>query len=75
MAEDNFQSAADEASIEEPVSYDGCATLKNCFVSVLKDIFCHHRHQQSIANVNKVQSLRLSWVWQQQDSLSLIAVT
>lgn len=86
-AEDNYQSAADEASIEEltnvavqelhirhPMSYDGNAKLKNCFVSVWMDIclFCTigvtditvHRKQPY---VNKIQSL-LSWVCQQQDS-------
>ena len=35
MAEDNFQGAAGEASIKEPISYDGCAKLKNCFVSAV----------------------------------------
>ena len=79
MAEDDFQSAVDEASIEEltnaavqelhirhPISYDGCAKLKNCFDSVLKDIclFCYtdvtditvHRKQPY---VNNIQSLYL----------------
>ena len=50
-AEDDYQSAADEASIEEltnvalqelhikhPMSYDDCAKFKNCFVSVLMAI-------------------------------------
>ena len=89
-AEDDYQSAADEASIEEltnvaveellikhPMSYDGCAKLKNCFVSVLMDIclfclFCTtgdtditiHLKQSC---VKKIQSF-LSWVCQQQDS-------
>ena len=65
MAEDNFQSAADEASIEEPISYDGCATLKSCFVSVLKDIFCfvtltsptptvHREREQDSATLSKL---------------------
>lgn len=96
MAEDDFQSAADEASIEEltnvavqelkirhPISYDvynlcdmvARSKLKTFSVSVLKDICLFfnidvtditvHRKQPY---VNKIQSLCLSCVCQQQDS-------
>lgn len=96
MAEDDFQSAADEASIEEltkvavqelqlrhPISYDvynlcdmvARSKLNNFSVSVLKDICLFynidvtditvHRKQPY---VNKIQSLCLSCVCQQQDS-------
>ena len=96
MVEDDFQSAADEASIEEltnvaaqelkirhPISYDvynlcdmvARSKLKTFSVSVLKDICLFfnidvtditvHRKQPY---VNKIQSLCLSCVCQQQDS-------
>ena len=96
MAEDDFQSAADEASIEEltnvavqelqirhPISYDvynlcvmvARSKLKNFSVTVLKDICLFynidvtditvHRKQPY---VNKILSLCLSCVCQQQDS-------
>ena len=96
MAEDDFQSAADETSIEEltnvavqevqirhPISYDvynlcdmvARSKLKTFSVSVLKDICLFHNidvtditvHRKQ-PYVNKIQSLCLSCVCQQQDS-------
>ena len=66
MAEDNFQGAADEASIKEPISYDGCAKLKNCFVSAVKkdiclfcnidvtDITVHCKHEQDSVTLSNL---------------------
>lgn len=51
-ASKNSQNVAlQELHIRHPISYDGCAKLKNCFVLVLKDICfyvtSHHRHNSS----------------------------